>query len=88
MQPYTLELMYQGQKLILEQLRLGAMSMDQMIEFLKMKEIPYARRIAKEVAWSLSEEGLAEFNYNWMLELTDAGWSAILGEVERETRDV
>jgi hypothetical protein len=57
--------------IICEKLRDSPLGIVQIIKLLEQNEIPHSIRIAKEVAWSMSENGTARFNDDWLLELVD-----------------
>jgi hypothetical protein len=45
------------------------LSVEDITALLSENNIPFSRRVAKEIAWKMAEEGKARFNDKWLLEL-------------------
>jgi hypothetical protein len=58
------------ENIVKQKLRQGPASVEQISGWLSEVGIKYSRREAKGIAWKLVEEGEAQFNNAWLLELS------------------
>lgn len=61
----------QAKNLVLEELKKSELSVTTIIKLLRIAEFPLPQRLGKEIAWALVEEGAADFNDKWYLELKE-----------------
>jgi hypothetical protein len=60
-----------SEAIVHERLKKGPLSVEEIIDILSEEGIPSSRRVGKEIAWQMAEEGKARFNDEWSLELLD-----------------
>jgi hypothetical protein len=60
-----------AEAIVYDKLRQCPLSVEDIISLLSENNIPFSRRLGKEIAWKMAEEGKARFNYKWLLELQE-----------------